>query len=159
MMHRVQKNTDFHLGKWNGLGGKLEPGETFLEAAVREFLEESGCITIPSQWIWAGQLYFPNFKPHKNEDWWVNVWTIQLNLQQKESIILHDVHHQEGLLTWIKKDAVINLNLWDGDRYFLPYMLNGQCFQGTLFYTSVQGEHRCTRHEILTYKNQRIDNS
>ena len=28
MLHRVKKENDMHEGKWNGLGGKLEPGET-----------------------------------------------------------------------------------------------------------------------------------
>ena len=42
MMHRIKKQHDMHAGKWNGLGGKLEPGETPEECAVREVHEESG---------------------------------------------------------------------------------------------------------------------
>ena len=42
MIHRVKKLNDIHAGKWNGLGGKLEPGETPEECARREILEESG---------------------------------------------------------------------------------------------------------------------
>ena len=40
MVHRVRKANDMHQGKWNGLGGKLEPGETPEECAVREIYEE-----------------------------------------------------------------------------------------------------------------------
>ena len=40
MVHRVKKDNDVHLGKWNGLGGKLEAGETPEECAIREILEE-----------------------------------------------------------------------------------------------------------------------
>jgi len=28
MLHRVKKENDYHRGKWNGLGGKFEPGES-----------------------------------------------------------------------------------------------------------------------------------
>ena len=42
MLHRNQKENDYHRGKWNGLGGKLEPGESPLQGAKREFEEESG---------------------------------------------------------------------------------------------------------------------
>ena len=42
MIHRVKKENDMHAGKWNGLGGKLEPGETPEECAIREIYEETG---------------------------------------------------------------------------------------------------------------------
>jgi len=42
MVHRIKKPNDMHQGKWNGLGGKLDPGETPEECAIREIFEESG---------------------------------------------------------------------------------------------------------------------
>jgi len=44
MIHRVKKENDYHRGKWNGLGGKFEPGESPEDCAVREIEEESGLI-------------------------------------------------------------------------------------------------------------------
>ena len=44
MIHRIKKENDFHEGKWNGLGGKLEEGETPEECVIREIKEESGLI-------------------------------------------------------------------------------------------------------------------
>ena len=38
------KKRGFGVGKWNGFGGKLEPGETVVEAAARELEEESGLV-------------------------------------------------------------------------------------------------------------------
>ena len=35
MLHRVKKENDIHKDKWNGLGGKLEPGESPEECAIR----------------------------------------------------------------------------------------------------------------------------
>lgn len=37
-------------GKWNGVGGKVEPGETPLDAMIREFQEETGNETAPGEW-------------------------------------------------------------------------------------------------------------
>ena len=42
MLHRVKKVNDYHEGKWNGLGGKFEQGESPEECAIREIEEECG---------------------------------------------------------------------------------------------------------------------
>ena len=42
MLHRIKKENDIHEGKWNGLGGKMEAGETPEECVIREVREESG---------------------------------------------------------------------------------------------------------------------
>ena len=131
LIHRNQKENDFHEGKWNGLGGKLDLGETAIECACREFEEESGTKTTLSQWIWAGQLYFPNFKPHKNEDWSVTVFRTELNQEQVNQII---TQNKEGTLHWIPSSDVLSLNLWEGDRTFIPSVLKKIPFEGTFFY-------------------------
>jgi 8-oxo-dGTP diphosphatase len=131
MIHRNQKEKDFHEGKWNGLGGKLELGETSLNCAVREFEEESACKTQPEQWTWAGQLSFPNFKPHKNEDWAVTVFRTELTQAQAQSII---TQNSEGTLHWVPVNELLALNLWEGDRKFLPLVLKKIPFEGTFFY-------------------------
>lgn len=38
-------------GYWNGLGGSIEPGESAVDAMVREFAEESGIVTTPADWM------------------------------------------------------------------------------------------------------------
>ncbi len=131
MIHRDQKENDFHEGKWNGLGGKLECGETAVESAAREFEEESGCQTTLSQWVWAGQLSFPHFKPHKNEDWSVTVFRTELTLEQTHQII---TQNKEGTLHWMPSSEILSLNLWEGDQVFLPYVLKKKPFEGTFFY-------------------------
>jgi 8-oxo-dGTP diphosphatase len=47
----IRKNRpDFQKGKWNGIGGKLEANESPLDAMVREFREETGIVTQPTDW-------------------------------------------------------------------------------------------------------------
>lgn len=47
----VRKNRpDWQRGKLNGIGGKIEDGETALQAMIREFKEETGCPTRPRDW-------------------------------------------------------------------------------------------------------------
>lgn len=40
----------WQAGKLNGIGGKIEPGEVAVGAMVREFEEETGIATEPSEW-------------------------------------------------------------------------------------------------------------
>ena len=68
--HRNKKANDIHEGKWNGLGGKFEAGETPEECLIREVYEESG-LSIDNPRL-RGLLIFPNFK---GNDWYVFVFT------------------------------------------------------------------------------------
>src|SRR5437016_5080550 len=71
MMHRNKKPGDVHKGKWNGLGGKLDAGESPDDCVVREIREESG-LSIRDPRL-RGVITFPLFKP--GEDWLVFVYT------------------------------------------------------------------------------------
>ena len=60
------KKRDFGVGYWNGVGGKLQAGESAVEAAVRETTEELNIIIMPQDLIHAGELEF--HYPGRSED-------------------------------------------------------------------------------------------
>jgi 8-oxo-dGTP diphosphatase len=125
----IHKNSDFHAGKWNGLGGKLELDESSLQAATRELKEESG-ITLPEEALQSiGVIHFPNFKPLKAEDWLVFVFTATL-VGNEPALI----PSKEGELKWIPQEELLDLNLWPADLEFLPYVLEERSFSGTVWY-------------------------
>jgi len=142
MLHRVKEaHEDYHSGKWNGLGGKLEKHESFEQAAVRELKEESGIDVEPSKLSLRGTLHFPNFKAHKNEDWFAYVYWVDLSGQEKKPTVVSPV---EGKLHWINRDEVLSLNVWAADHRFLPLLLKGQKFHATFWYEG----HEVVREKI-----------
>ncbi|MCH2205575.1 MAG: 8-oxo-dGTP diphosphatase [Lentisphaerales bacterium] len=126
MLHRIKKKGDIHKNKWNGLGGKMEPGESPEECAKREVYEESG-LTVDSI-NFCGHLFFPGFDKQGN-DWSVFVFSSD----DFQGEILKNP--PEGELHWIAKNKILELNLWEGDKYFLPLVLSGSTFLGKFKYT------------------------
>lgn len=51
----------WQAGKWNGIGGKIEAGETPLHCMVREFEEETGLRTEAFQWSFLTSFHSPDF--------------------------------------------------------------------------------------------------
>jgi 8-oxo-dGTP diphosphatase len=131
LIHRGGKPGDYHEGKWNGLGGKLEAGESPLQAARRELAEESGLELPEGRFRSLGALTFPDFKAHKHEDWIVFVFRVDVTANEAASV--HE-KVEEGSLHWIAPDKIPELPFWAGDRHFLPFVLSGRPFVGTIWY-------------------------
>ncbi|MCM2278453.1 MAG: 8-oxo-dGTP diphosphatase [Oligoflexia bacterium] len=130
MIHKGRPG-DYHAGKWNGLGGKCEPDESAMEAARRELREESG-LELPRECFRPlGILHFPNFKAHRNEDWIVWVFIARVPREHSSGLVSECA---EGKLEWVPRAKLLELNLWAGDREFLPYVVAERPFQGTIWY-------------------------
>ena len=112
-----------HEGKWNGLGGKLEQGESPEECVVREVYEESG-LTIKNPTL-RGIMTFPKFDDI--DDWLVFLYTSN---EFKGNLIESD----EGDLNWIGNDEILNLNLWDGDKIYLDWLKQDKFFSAKFIY-------------------------
>lgn len=122
MLHRIKKPNDIHEGKWNGLGGKFEAGESPEECVRREVQEEAGLVIRKPRL--HGLLMFPNFK---GDDWYVFVFTAK-----DFSGALID--SAEGHLEWIPDEKLTSLNLWESDHIFLPWIDRGDFFSARFEY-------------------------
>ena len=123
MIYRNKKPNDVHEGKWNGLGGKFNAGEMPEECAVREVLEESG-LRVKNPRL-HGILTFPLFSGGK--DWYVFVYVF-------DDFDGNLIESDEGQLAWIDDNELLNLNLWEGDLYFLRWINEKRFFSGKFIY-------------------------
>lgn len=137
MVHRVKKANDMHQGKWNGLGGKLEPGESPEECAVREIAEECGLLVVNP--TLKGIITFPAFDDF--EDWYVFVFVAR---QFEGELHATSV---EGHLRWVPDAELLALNLWEGDRIFLPWLDAPGFFSAKFNYA----KGRLVNHEATFY--------
>jgi 8-oxo-dGTP diphosphatase len=136
MLHRIKKKNDPHQGKWNGLGGKMEEGETPEECVIREVKEESGLwIENPSL---RAILTFPKFD--ETHDWLVFLFVAhEFSGQITES--------HEGHLEWIPDHQLLQLSLWEGDRLFLKWLEEHPFFSAKFVY-----QHgRLKKHHVHFY--------
>ena len=96
MLHRNKKPNDVHEGKWIGVGGKLERGETPQECAAREIFEETGLRAKP---VLKGIITFPEFTP--DLDWYTYVFKVT----DFEGEL---IECNEGTLEWVPYDQVLS---------------------------------------------------
>ena len=136
MMHRNKKEGDVHRGKWNGLGGKFDAGESPDECVVREIREESGLTLLDPRL--RGVLTFPAFK--NGEDWLVFIYTATRFEGSLGACA-------EGDLEWVEDARLATLPLWEGDRIFLPWLDQERFFSGKFTYL----DGRLARHEVSFY--------
>lgn len=138
MLHRNKRAEDFHLGKWNGLGGKFLDGETPSECVLREVFEESGLV--PSKIKLQGTISFPFFDQKNN--WFTFVFTGTCN----ERIFREN---SEGSLEWLASGDILSLNLWEGDRIFLPWIFEDRFFDAKFIYK----DKKLISHKVKFYED------
>ena len=107
MLYRNKKENDINKGKWIGIGGKFEMGETPTECMLREVKEETGLT--PTDFKQRGIV---NFYSQIHEDEQMHLFSIY---EYSGEITQCD----EGELKWIDKEELYNLTLWEGDGIFL----------------------------------------
>jgi len=115
MIHRNARAGDQHLGKYNGLGGKLEPNEDVVAGMRREIHEEAGieCRDMALR----GTINWPGFGK-QGEDWFGFVFVVS---RFSGTPFARNI---EGTLEWIEIGRILDLPLWEGDRHFLPLVLD-----------------------------------
>ncbi|SRR6266496_1379031 len=115
MIHRNKRPDDLHYGKYNGLGGRLEPDEDVLSGMRREIREESGLVA--GRVVLRGTISWPGFGK-QGEDWFGFIFRIESWHGQA-----HEGNH-EGTLEWVPCASLLTLPLWPSDRLFLSMVFD-----------------------------------
>ena len=117
LIHRNARPEDHALGKFNGLGGKIERNEDAAAGMIRELREEAG-IEVTAM-AFRATISWPGFGKN-GEDWLAFVFLV--------TEFTGEVHraNPEGTLHWKPISELLDgsLPLWPGDRYFLPLVFD-----------------------------------
>ncbi|MDD5949315.1 MAG: 8-oxo-dGTP diphosphatase [Lachnospiraceae bacterium] len=116
MLHRIKKKEDINKGKWIGVGGHVEPGESPEDCLLREVYEETG-LTL-TEYRFRGLL---TFLYNDNEAEYICLYTATAWEGELREC-------NEGVLQWIPKKDIMQLSLWEGDRIFHKLLLQDRDF-------------------------------
>jgi len=114
----IHKKRGFGKGKINGPGGKIEPGETPYECAIRETQEEL-CIT-PTGVADAGLLRFQ----------FVDGFSIYGHVFTATGFEGTPTETDEAIPLWYSVDDLPFDRMWEDDHTWVPYLLEGRRFSG-----------------------------
>jgi 8-oxo-dGTP diphosphatase len=118
----AMKKRGFGVGKWNGCGGKAEPGESIEQAAIREAQEEIGVTPLKPEQVGEFKFYMsadPDFCHHAHI-FIARAW----NGEPHET--------EEMRPQWFAFDTIPYDTMWADDRQWLPLLLAGKRFKGDI---------------------------
>lgn len=107
------------MGMWNGVGEKIEPGETPLESAIRETFEETGIRL--TDMLHAGNVIFANERSRQG------MYLFMADLPETQ-VLATPLGTREGILDWKTIDWILqkdNRGVAANLRAYLPSLLKG----------------------------------
>lgn len=127
LVRRDARPHDHHRGKYNGLGGKVKPDEDVLTGLIREIREEAGIECLAA--VLRGTINWSGFGPG-GENWLGFIFLITRFSGEPFTA------NEEGTLGWYPLDRLDALKMWEGDRFFLPLVFDGdpRSFHGYMPY-------------------------
>jgi mutator protein MutT len=112
-------------GNWNGVGGKVEPGETIEQAMVRECQEEIS--VTPTTYAKVAQHVF--HQPYRGEPCKNTVHTYVCTAWTGEL-----AESEEMAPAWFSLSAIPYDRMWPDDRHWMPDMLAGKLLETCFYY-------------------------
>ena len=111
LLYRNKKKNDINHNKWIGVGGRKEPNESIDECAIRETKEETGYDVHSLEC--CGEVLFVD----ENLEMMMYIYEI-------EDFSGEMIECNEGELKWIPIKDIYNYPMWEGDKAFLPKVIN-----------------------------------
>ncbi len=115
LLHRVRKKDDVNAGKWIGVGGHIEEGESPDECMRREVLEETGLTVL-------------SFRKRGVVRFVSDSWEEVMHLYTADAFTGEMRECDEGDLKWVRDEKIPSLNTWEGDRVFLDLIASDAPF-------------------------------
>ena len=112
----IRKKRGLGLGKVNGPGGKLDPGENAVDCARRECYEELGIRVHDLECMGEHKFQF-------TDGYSIHCWVFRTSSYEGEA-----VETDEAVPLWTTLDAIPYDEMWEDDRMWLPLLIDGQCF-------------------------------
>lgn len=119
----IRKKRGLGAGKINGPGGRIEPGETPLEAALRETREELCVEPIGAEM--RGELLF-QFK---------DGYSLHCGVFLASDCVGKAVETEEAVPLWTPTDRIPFHEMWEDDRHWLPGLLEGRRFRAAFIFS------------------------
>ena len=119
------KKKGFGVGRWNGVGGKVQEGESIEDATKREAQEEIGVHILSMQKMAEITFLFPH---HPD---WDEVAHIYLSSHWKGEPYETE---EMGTPTWFDTDKLPYDGMWAADKDWLPLILQGKYLKGTVVF-------------------------
>lgn len=113
----AMKKRGFGEGRYNGVGGKVEAGETLEQAVVRECQEEIG--VTPIDFSKVAEIIFDEQHKGVKERLQVHVYT-------SKSWDGEPIETEEMAPKWFKTSKIPYDQMWADDPYWLPQVLDGK---------------------------------
>jgi 8-oxo-dGTP diphosphatase len=118
----IRKKRGLGAGKINGPGGRLEPGESIEECAVRELREEL-CVT--PQELWFGGDHRFQF---------VDGYSIHVHVFRANGWEGEPTETDEAVPLWTPIDRIPYAEMWVDDELWLPLLLERRRFSGRFIF-------------------------
>jgi mutator protein MutT len=113
----AMKKRGFGAGHWNGVGGKIDPGETIEQALVRESQEEIN--VTPTNWHKVAEHDF-HMDTDSDQPWHMFVHTYIADKWDGEPVESEEMKPQ-----WYKLKDIPYDSMWQDDPFWLPKVLDG----------------------------------
>lgn len=117
------KKRGFGVGHWNGFGGKVREGEGVEEAANRELEEEAGIRATVLQ-----EKGLLDFSFEGKED------ILEVRVFSAMGFLGEPEETEEMCPQWFAWEDIPYDAMWPSDRFWLPWLLAGKNFQGTVHF-------------------------